>query len=324
MSRNMPLPPPTSNEASPLVSVIICSLNGHQRISRAVESVLSQDHRHLELIVVDDGSRPSLEPVVRAFDDERLRFYRFAQNNGVYAAREFAVSQSKGEFLALLDDDDWWLPEKISRQLAVITASDAIGLVSSGAKDSYPDGAEMLRLPPGEEISYQQELVDDCIITSSVLFRRSAYEAAGGFDRSLFRFGDWDFWIRLRKKCLIKAVLFPLVVTSMRAGSLQRSGDTEALSRDRWKVVTKNREEIQRLGLWGEAASRHHHSIGVCYLRSKNFSQARQCLGHSLRHKMHLDTALAFTLALLGFSDSMWLRKIARKAKGIKRALRLA
>jgi glycosyltransferase involved in cell wall biosynthesis len=308
----------SDDQPEPLVSVVICSLNGHKRISRAIQSVLGQDYRELELIIVDDGSSPSLADVIQNHQDQRLRFFRFDRNQGLHAARAFALNQARGKFVALLDDDDWWLPGKLARQLAILEQFPQVGLVCTGALDLYPDGTEMLRLPPAELIAYEQELVGECTIASSVLFRRSAYEEVGGFDPSLYRCGDWDCWIRLSKKYLIRAILTPLVVTYMRMGSLQRSLDIEQNGRDRWKVVLKNRQEIQRLGLWPEAIACQYHSMGIRYLRAHDFRRARNCLGQALIHRFKLRILVALILAVLGTSDTTRLRQISRRIRRIK------
>lgn len=309
--------------APPEISVIICSYNGHERIGAAIESVLAQSCANLEVLIIDDGSPQSLEPLFAPYRDGRLRFFRAEQNRGLHACRRWGVELAQGELIALLDDDDAWQPEKLSRQLSLLLASPQVGLVCTGAVDRYPDGTEMVRLPPSPVISYAQELVDECTIASSVLFRRAAYEAVGGFDGSLRRCGDWDCWIRLAKRFEMRGLLEPLVVTTMRPNSLQRSGDIEAFASDRWRVVEKHAGELQRLGLWAKARARQYHSVGVRYLRAGNFPQARSYLGMALQQEFHLDTAFAYVAAALRLPDTVRLRRVARHLKTtIRRARR--
>jgi glycosyltransferase involved in cell wall biosynthesis len=303
----------------PKISTVICSLNGHERISRAIKSVLTQDFLNLELIVVDDGSQPPLRETVEVFNDKRIKYLRLESNVGLHAARAFALEQTIGEYVALLDDDDWWFSEKLSRQLQLIDGVDEVGMVCSGAIDIYPDGTKMYRIPSSEVISYAQEIIEERTIASSILIRRSAYKEIGGFDPTLQRCGDWDCWIRLAKNYQIRSIKSPLVVTTMRHGSLQRSGDIKAFAKDRLKVVNKNSQEIHKLGLWHKTLSRHLHSIGMRFLRANEFVYARQYLFSALRHRIYVDTLLALIFALFRFHGNLRLRKIIRAIKNLNR-----
>lgn len=303
------------------VSVVICSYNGHQRISRAIESVLDQDYENFELIIFDDGSEFSLKRITEKFHDSRIRFHRLESNRGLHATRALAVKQSNGEFIAILDDDDWWFPNKLSEQLKRINGYGNVGMVCSGAIDMYPNGMNMFRIPPGDYITYAQELVDECTIASSALFRRSAYDECGGFDPSLRRCGDWDCWVRLAKDYQIRAIQQPLVVTTMRSGSLQRSTDIEAFAEDRFAVLNKNQGEIWRLGLWDKAMARHYHSIGMRFLRAKEFKSARVFLRRGLRYSFSIDSLTGLSCALLGITGRSKLRSIFRSLKNMGRSV---
>jgi len=299
----------------PLVSVIICSYNGKDRIKRAIQSVLNQTMSDFELVVIDDGSIESIEDTVRECSDNRIRFFRSGKNRGLHATRKWGVELSKGEFIAILDDDDEWVADKLEKQIRQILSAHEVGLVCGGAIDYYPDGVKMLRLPPGFRISYKRELVEECTIASSVLFRRSVYESVGGFDSSLRRCGDWDCWIRVARCSEIRCLLEPIVHTHMRRDSLQRSPDIEGFGADRWRVLEKHADELTRLNLWHKAVSRHYHSIGVRYLRSGNFVEAQRCLQKALNEDLNLDTLLAWVAARFHLPEASWERRALRRIK---------
>ena len=304
----------------PLVTAIICSLNGHGRISRAIRSVLVQTYRNMELVVFDDGSSQSLADEVNAIGDDRVRFFRLENNHGLHVARALAVDKAGGEFIALLDDDDYWLPEKIDKQMAVICAQPRTGLVCCAAIDIYPDGTKMTRFPPSRKITYRQELIYECSIASSVLFRRTAYEEVGGFDKRLRRCGDWDCWIRISRIYDIQSIMEPLLVTRMRRNSLQRSDDVESFAQDRLRVLKKNIEALMAEGLWNEALSWHYHSVGARYLNMGQFANARKWLLKSMVKKLHMESLVSFSLAwplLNRFYPNI--RRLGRSYKRIKR-----
>src|SRR5579862_4587648 len=114
-----------------LVSVVVPVWNSERFLKKTVESVLAQTYRRLELIVVDDGSTDRSPDIVKsiAAHDDRVRLFR-TENRGAAAARNLGISQSRGPFVALLDNDDLWHPEKIARQVEVLRRSPPeVGLV---------------------------------------------------------------------------------------------------------------------------------------------------------------------------------------------------
>lgn len=103
---------------SPLISVIIPTFNRPQLlIERALRSVLAQDHAPLEILVITDGPDPATEMALSAVHDSRLRTLTLPQNAGPSAVRNFGVREARGQWIAFLDDDDEWGPEKLTRQL---------------------------------------------------------------------------------------------------------------------------------------------------------------------------------------------------------------
>src|ERR1043166_1854397 len=110
--------------AGPLVSVVLPTYNRAHTLARAVRSVLAQSHRHLEIVVVDDGSTDATVALVQklALEDPRVRLVQQA-NRGPAAARNTGVRQARGEFVAFQDSDDEWLVEKLERQLAALERS---------------------------------------------------------------------------------------------------------------------------------------------------------------------------------------------------------
>ena len=105
--------------ASPQVSVVIPTYNRAHILGRAIDSVLQQTHRDLELIIVDDGSSDGTAALVRGIEDPRVR-YVHQQNRGVSAARNRGIAEARAEWLAFLDSDDEWLPQKLERQFSAL------------------------------------------------------------------------------------------------------------------------------------------------------------------------------------------------------------
>ncbi|MFM6456289.1 MAG: glycosyltransferase family 2 protein, partial [Planktothrix sp.] len=122
--------------SSPQVSVIIPVYNGERYISQAIDSVLSQTDSNYEIIIVDDGSTDNTHQIIQHYiekcQDLDLIRYIFQSNQGVAAARNQGIQIAKGEFIALLDQDDVFLPEKLAHQVAYFQTHPDVAIVNSG------------------------------------------------------------------------------------------------------------------------------------------------------------------------------------------------
>jgi glycosyltransferase involved in cell wall biosynthesis len=128
----------------PRVSVIIPCYNYGRYLPEAVGSVVGQTMRDLEIIIVDDGSTDETGEVIRGFSDSRIRTRRIA-NSGVSVARNAGLDMARGEFIAFLDADDFWEPDKLDRQVAIMEAEPSVVLVFSDLRRFSVDGAQQER-----------------------------------------------------------------------------------------------------------------------------------------------------------------------------------
>ena len=118
---------------SPVVSVIIPTYNRAHLIGRAIRSVLDQTYQDWELIVVDDASTDDIPGIVKGFTDGRVKYIRHDENKGAAAARNTGIQAARGAYIAFLDSDDEWLPEKLERQVQAFESSDAqVGVIYTG------------------------------------------------------------------------------------------------------------------------------------------------------------------------------------------------
>jgi glycosyltransferase involved in cell wall biosynthesis len=189
--------------STPEVSVIIPTCNRPKLLSAAIHSVIGQSFRDFEIVVVDDASDFFTADLVKSFQDNRVRWIRHEQRRGGAAARNTGIRNSAGEFVAFLDDDDEWHPEKLSRQVAVLKeSSSAVGVIYTGceAVDRVSGEVRAKKIPVHKGDLSDILLQGNCIgSTSSVLMRRQCFEVVGMFDESLPSFQDYDLWIRLSR-----------------------------------------------------------------------------------------------------------------------------
>jgi glycosyltransferase involved in cell wall biosynthesis len=193
--------------ADDLISVVIPAHNVERFIGQTLASVLRQTHRALEVIVVDDGSSDRTAEVVRAViaKDPRVRLLQ-TKNVGVSAARNLAIADSRGEFIAPLDADDIWREDKLARQLAVLrAAAPTVGLVycwSAGI-----DERSRIILPTWNNSTAAGNVLRDIVVSgiagngSTPLIRRNYIEAVGGYDAGLTLCEDWKFYTALAGVC---------------------------------------------------------------------------------------------------------------------------
>ncbi len=185
----------------PDVDVITPVRNGATTLDAAIESVLSQLDVDLEYWIVDDGSTDESASIVEANSDTRLHLLK-QSHKGVAAARNAALDRCRSEWVAFLDADDIWLPEKLSRQLEAVGRAPGVGVVCSAAWGFGPgiDGPRRLpaRARSGND-TFEDLLRGNFVILSSVMARREELAAAGAFDvTENLRVGeDYDLWLRM-------------------------------------------------------------------------------------------------------------------------------
>lgn len=221
----------SESSVSPRVSVVIATYNGERYISDAVRSVLAQSLRDFELIVVDDGSTDGTGACVQAFSDPRLQYVRQA-NRGPSAARNNGIGRARGEWVAFLDCDDLWKPDKLTAQLARVAHDSSVGLVYSGAVTVDETGRELGVLRPILEGDALGALLLGNRITgsaSSAMVRRDLLSAHGAWRDDLWYGEDWELWLRIASRSRIAKVDATDVTLLLRSDG---HGKKAALMRD--------------------------------------------------------------------------------------------
>ncbi|MEL7078769.1 MAG: glycosyltransferase family A protein [Cyanobacteria bacterium J06648_1] len=185
----------------PKISIIIPAYNAAKTIIDTVDSVRQQTINDWELIIVNDGSTDNTQEIVEAISEPRLKLITFT-NGGVAQARNRGIAEAQGKYVAFLDADDLWLPNKLERQLQALEGTpEAIAAYSwTYFMDEQQDGY-VYHSSPGYQYEgdvYPQLLQGDFIHTgSNILVHRQALTQAGGFDSQYTGCEDWDMWLRL-------------------------------------------------------------------------------------------------------------------------------
>jgi len=187
----------------PLVNVIIPTRNRAQLLSAALASVYAQEGIgqlfNLEVHVIDDASSDETPAIIQRYPG--VQYHRLLENRGLAAARNVGLKASTGTFVGFLDDDDLWLPDKLIRQLPILEANPAVGIVYSQFITRY--GTRGIMSPPHQapfsgEV-FGRLLLGNFIGYLTILARRTVFDRVGYFDERLTTIEDYDMWLRLAR-----------------------------------------------------------------------------------------------------------------------------
>lgn len=275
---------------APLVSVVMPVYNGQAFLAQAVESVLAQTFKAVELIAVDDGSTDG-SPEILAEYSSRIRVVRRA-NAGVSAARNAGIAAARGELIAFLDQDDWWMPEKVTRQVELFQTDDRVGLVHTAV--AYYDECLGRQVGPQNPAARPEAMIGDCyeslllgnpLVNSSVLLRRSALEEIGGLNLSIRgnTVQDYDLWLRTAQRWRLAYVPEPLTVFRLHANQGHR--DRRAMLRDELDLLLRQRTKsawtattsgARRLADLHDSLATAHFEAGDGWEARRHFALALQ------------------------------------------------
>jgi glycosyltransferase involved in cell wall biosynthesis len=227
-----------------LVAIVVPAYNAARWIEKTLYSALAQIYRNIEIIVVDDGSTDDTVEIVEAVRqrDNRIRLFR-RQNEGPSAARNFGVSQARGDLIAPLDADDLWHPQKLLRQVLKLQNAPKVGLVYCWAIEIDEDDAI---IPPVRNGSIAEgNVIAEMVATagfidsgSNPLIRKSFLDQVGGWDVTIRRVGSepWKLYLALAQICEFAIVPAHLVGYRRTQGS--RSKNVEPME-EGLKVISK-------------------------------------------------------------------------------------
>ena len=219
----------TSTPSEPLVSVVMPAYNVAWCIGRAVDSVLAQDFRACELIVVNDGSTDGTRALLERYGAAITVINQ--DNRGMSAARNAGIRRARGTYVAFLDADDWWLAGKLSRQVELMHGRPEIGFSSTTVRVEDDNGRllNLWRCPNGSTEILATLFAENAAIAggcSAVMARRDLLDRVGLFDESLRGFEDPDLWMRLAAVSGYACIDETLAVILRREQSVSRNLDS--------------------------------------------------------------------------------------------------
>lgn len=228
---------------TPLITVIIPTYNLDRYVRSAIDSVLRQTYRNVEIIVVDDGSNDNTRDIVKIYEKKRVN-YIFKENGGLASARNAGVANSSGELIAFLDADDVWIENKLTvqfenmlkRKTALVGCGyywvdTDLNILEQVSPDDFKDRGDLLSKLLLNNVIYGSG--------SGVLLKRECFERVGFFDENLSGAEDWDMWLRIAKYFEISFVKEPLVKIRCRLDSMSSARNAEKMLKNELLVLDK-------------------------------------------------------------------------------------
>ena len=269
-----------------LVSIVIPTYNRAYCLDRAVQSVLNQTYSKWELIIIDNHSSDNTDTLVNGYQDPRIILYKIHNNGIIAASRNMGIMKAKGELLAFLDSDDWWVENKLQS---------SVNKINSGADLVYHDlitssklnesslfyktfmtnkfnKTRQVEFPVFEDLLY----FGNAITTSSVVVKKDKLKLVGGFseNESLISGEDYDLWLRISKNrdCKFERICQPLGYYWM--------GEDNTSSADR--NITSLREILNRYNIKNKIPGWACYVLGRAYYKLGNTSLSRKYLSMAI------------------------------------------
>lgn len=261
---------------SQTVSVIIPTYNRANSVQNAIESVISQDYRPLEIIVVDDASTDETSTIISKYKSNEIEYIRLETNSGPATARNVGICIADGNYISFLDSDDEYLPGRIGKVVDAFetNGNDCIGVCHDIFIRSV-DGRETIRSVPNK-ITFGDIRRRNHLSMAGIVFRADVIEKIGMFDENFPTAEDYDLFLRALRLGHVVGLNEPLAIVNQKPGS--RSTDIELRLEGQRKLVTKHDSWLHR-----ERLARHKYAQFFLFADQNELQRARRALLAAIR-----------------------------------------
>ncbi|EMA52239.1 family 2 glycosyl transferase [Halococcus salifodinae DSM 8989] len=274
-------------------------------LQRALDSVLEQTHENIEVIVVDDASTDATESVVDEYDDDRIIYIQHEKSHGGSGARNTGIEKASGAFVAFLDDDDEWRPQKLSLQLdAYKCADEDVGVVYTGIENvdskGQTNGVDSPRVDG--DVTKKLLLHNFAGSFSVLLVDAETIEQTGLLDERFPSWQDWEYYIRLSEHAAFTAVPEPLIVRH-NATHEQISDDLETKLTETYPMFRDKFDSLAaEYGRWFKRRRRGRllFQLGYAALSRDRYALARRLLTRALVYDPTNPKGYVYWLVSLG------------------------
>jgi len=301
------------------VSIIIPTYNRPKLLKKAIDSVLSQTYQNFEIIIIDDCSKENIEKKIDDYGDNRIKYFR--NETSLYAAgsRNKGIKKSDGDFIAFLDDDDIWLPNKIETQINLFKKNKNVGLVYSGIKLNFDNNVAYSTIPSKSGMIYKDMLIKNYIGgTISVMVRREALQN-NLFDTDFPAREEYDLWIRISKNWEVDYVDDVKAVAFYRNNIKRISTDLKNYEIAIKKLNKKYKNEINNVLNEKEKKIREalqYHFLGAQAIKMNNKNLSLKYFMKSFKKNPTIKSLFTLMTSIFGYKALIKARKIYGKLLG--------
>lgn len=265
-----------------LITVVIPTYNRALTIERAVKSVITQTYKNLEIIIVDDASTDNTCDILNKLEIENnIHIIKHEQNMGGSVARNTGIYAAKGEYIAFLDSDDEWLPNKLSEQMKIIRKDKEVGMVYTNYYLVDQDTNKIMSLYTNKHINnvlYNLLFCNFIGSTSTILVKKDCMMKICGFDANLPSCQDWDIYIRIAHLYKIVGIDEPLIKYYIHNNSITGSQEKSLMGHE--IVLNKILEIAENSSIYKNKLNKikavHTFNLAHIMLRFDEFEKARK------------------------------------------------
>ncbi len=296
----------------PLVSVVIPAYNAAAFIERALQSVLAQTWRSFEILVIDDGSTDATASLVQAMNGP-IR-YVHQDNAGASAARNRGIAESRGEFIAFLDSDDEWMPERLEKTIRPLMADPSLGWTWSKAWRIFPDGRREISQERNVSVRLAWGLYPPPYAhTPNTLFRRDIFRTCGDFDISFTNYEDHDLYLRVSERYPGRLIDEALVLIHDRPDSLSRRLGTAEKADAIFRLSCKTLGRLARPYNFHQVMAHGFIERGIQFFENGAVWPARRCFTVALILRPCRGTLSFWARAALPYPVYRLIRRLFRR-----------
>lgn len=276
-----------------MVSVIVPTFNRGRTILRAINSILNQTYKDIEVIVVDDCSTDDTKIKIESLNNNMITYIKHDRNKGACAARNTGIKVARGEYIAFLDSDDEWMPAKVEKQLKFLEVNNADIVFCSHI--SYFNGKKAI-VPEkkiNSDLLYKKLLQGNFITTGSILGKTECFNQIN-FDLKLPRFQDWDLMINMTRKFNVQHLPEILTVNYVQEDSITRD---ERKGLEALKIIYSKLLDLNCID--NSLKANFYNQMGSCAVKADEL--AVDYFKESFKNKVTFKVFIKYIICLLGF-----------------------
>lgn len=183
-----------------MISILLATYNGEKYIKKSIDSIINQTYTDWELLIGFNGTTDGSKEIVAQYDDSRIKVFDYGDDKGKSKTLNKLMKEVSGDWMAIQDDDDIWLPKKLERQFANSDRFDVIGTQIIYINENDDSIGNPILSKDNESIKEKSLNGDNQIANSSAIFKRVCAEEVGGWSETLDGIEDFDFWLKIMRK----------------------------------------------------------------------------------------------------------------------------